>query len=195
MTTINSIGNSGQLPETTKNTENKEPEYNNSIFKDSNNDGIINEEDFQNNKTLIGIIDRNGWLGEKWSEFGNAVNKLLKSFNAESKEDGQEISSKIVENRDIKNGSELTLTINALRNEATFENISWDDFNNTVKNLFGDQLQQLDVLRDGGSLKITLKDGTKIEIDYSMFSEEQGFSTITKPDGSTERFDSDGNSI
>lgn len=195
MTTISSIDNNGELPPKPKTNNTKEQSFNNTIFNDLNNDGIIGREDFKNNSALIDLVEKNCWLGEKWNEYGNAINKLLKSFNLESKEEGRDAINKIIQNCDTKNGSELTLTLNAIHNELG-ENP--DDLKEAIKNLFGEQFKRVDVYRDGGSLEIRLQDGSSIYMDYSisgMMSGTAGSSTIKQADGKEEKFDADGNPI
>lgn len=195
MSNINSIGNNGELPEKPKTNTETAPSYNNTIFKDLNDDGIIDREDFKNNNALIDLIEKNCWLGEKWNKYGNAINKLLKSFNLESKEEGKDAINKIVQNCDIKNGSEVTLAINAIYNELSDNP---DELEAAIKKLFGEQFERMDTYRDGGSLEIKLKDGSSIYMDYSinsMMSGSAGSSTITHADGNEENFDVDGNPI
>ena len=61
-----------------------------------------------------------------------------------------------------------------------------------ISNLFGGKLERFDTYRDGGSREYFLKDGTKIYRDNGIGSKERGFTTITRPDGTVEKYNTEG---
>ena len=94
---------------------------------------------------------------------------------------------------DINNGADLAKAFNVLD-----ENISKGNsegvqiYDMAISNLFGGKLERFDTYRDGGSREYFLKDGTKIYRDNGIGSKERGFTTITRPDGTVEKYNTEG---
>ncbi len=97
---------------------------------------------------------------------------------------------------DTSTGSGLTKALNYIG-----ENISWGSseglkmYDSAINNLFKDQLEDVGTYRDGGSRIYTLKDGTTIFHDNKLFGAENGFVTITRPDGSVEKYNPQGEKV
>ena len=154
-------------------------QINNSIFDnyDKHKNNIVDEADFDNNKLIVQLLRQLDYLDKDWNEVGYSVIALLKdlnvddynNFNIEVLHDRME---KMTEECDISNGANLVKTLNMVN---LVDHTFWvlarhiekrEDFDyyrkEIFKNIFKDNYEKYSKYRDGGSLKINLKYGTKV---------------------------------
>lgn len=198
MSGTNSLSSNDGAKQTNKQTN--EP----SIFmhKDSNNNNIVDAEDFGGNEAVVEIVQRNGWLGKAWDAVGEALNLLLKHVSTDKKDTKsvEDVLNSMVENVDLNNYSEVTAVLTAIGNEASRKgSIGYDSEKRDAyyQKLFKGNFESYDMYRDGGSKEIKLKDGTIIYQNFSMSSprNERGQFTVTKPDGTVEYYNDEGKPI
>ncbi len=97
---------------------------------------------------------------------------------------------------DISTGSGLTKALNYISEKISFgSSEGMQMYDSAVNTLFKGQLQDVKKARDGGSTLYTLKDGTTIFHDNKFLGDENGFVTITKPDGSVEKYNPQGEKV
>lgn len=93
---------------------------------------------------------------------------------------------------DGSNGAELSKFMNTARNKLPIGGKAGsEEFKRVINDAFGENLDRVDTYRDGGSLDISLKDGTRIYMNNKFMSGD-GSVTITKPDGTVIKYSSDG---
>lgn len=100
-----------------------------------------------------------------------------------------------INHNDIKSGSGLThvlTTVDKNFSAVNHDRDSYKEYAEAIQMVFGDNLESADSLRDGGSREYTLKDGTRIFHNHSLTGNEQGYVTITRPDGTVEKYSPDG---
>ncbi len=103
---------------------------------------------------------------------------------------------KLIADYDISKGSDLTKALTTIdANISAGNKDGYELYNAAISKLFNGQLVNTNVYRDGGSREYTLKDGTKIFHDNRIFGEENGFVTITRPDGSVEKYNPEGEKV
>ena len=143
-------------------------------YSDTNKDGKINEKDLGDNKVIKEFAKKNGLLGKKWEEKGEALNLLLKHVNPDKNvtKSLDDIKRQIIENTDMANYAEVTAALQAV----------------TPEELFKDNLVSSEKTKNGHF--ISLKDGTKIAINAED-TDRKGVS-VTKPDGTVEKYDKNG---
>lgn len=104
--------------------------------------------------------------------------------------------NKMVAEYDVSNSSDLTKALNTLRQNARIgDSDGYQIFEMAVQNLFKGELKQTDHYRDGGSALYKLKDGTEIYHNNAFISNENGYVTITRTDGTVEKYDRQGNLV
>ena len=93
---------------------------------------------------------------------------------------------------DDGNMAEISKTMNDARNKLPVGGKEGSEaFDEVISKIFGDNLKSIDTMRDGGSLEIRLNDGSMIYMD-NQFLVGDGSLTITKPDGTKEKYSSEG---
>lgn len=125
--------------------------------------------------------------------------KTRAEIQAEEMKKMKEISAKLenikelVSEYDINNGSDVTKALNVLDENISRGNREGSQiYDMAISNLFSGKLERFDTFRDGGSREYLLKDGTKIYRDNGFGSKERGFTTITRPDGTVEKYNTEG---
>lgn len=149
------------------------------------------------------MIERNGWLNKDWDVAGEALNRLLGRVSADIAANStiDDVLDAIVKNVDLNNYAEITAALTAIGNEAISKG-SIGPYNTEKRNeyyqrLFKGNFENIKTFRDGGSKEIKLKDGTTIYQNFAASSprNERGHYTVTKPDGSIEKYDDEGKFI
>ncbi len=172
------------------------------VYGDLDGDGKVSKADFYGNKAVIKFVTNNHWYGKNWSDVGQALNLLMQNLPADKEESDsiKSILKTLVEKADSNNHSEVTSILTAIRNESAYRSISPEERNNFLRTLFGNDANgqarfvRYDVLRDGGTIEITLNDGSSIVQNFSAKSprEHIGKFIYTNPDGTKEYFDDEG---
>ncbi len=102
----------------------------------------------------------------------------------------------LVSEYDIAKGSDLAKGLNILRSNVSIGNKEgMHIYDSAISDFFKGQLQNVDTSRDGGSRLYTLKDGTTIYHDNQIMGKENGFVTITYPDGKIEKYNAEGEKV
>ncbi len=150
-------------------------------YGDKNNDSKITADDFDNNEALVELAEKQGWLNEDWNSNSEAVNLLLKHVNPNKDvtKTIDDIKKQVIENADMQNYSEVTSALQIASPEELFgeENIEYST-----------------MYRDGGSIRIDLKDGTNMfqHNQMGLSENERGKWYILKADGTAEYYYKDG---
>lgn len=114
--------------------------------------------------------------------------------------DGKAINKEITYTGDIPafadgDMSNVAKAMNEARNKLPIGSRAGSKaFDRVINQIFGENLQSVDTMRDGGSLEITLKDGSVINMN-NAFMVGDGSVTITKPDGTVEKYSAEGEKI
>ena len=172
------------------------------VYGDRDGNGKVSEADFYDNKAVIQFVKNNYWFNKNWSEVGQALNLLMQNISAD-KEESKSIKSilnTLVEKADGNSHSEITSILTAIRNERNKRNISVEERDNFLRTLFGNDANgqprfvRYDTLRDGGTVEITLRDGSFIVQNFNANGprEHVGKFKYTNPDGTKEYFDDEG---
>ena len=114
--------------------------------------------------------------------------------------DGKAINKEITYTGDIPafadgDMSSVAKAMNEARNKLPIGSRAGSlEFDRVINQIFGDELQSIDTMRDGGSLEITLNDGSLINMNNAIMIGD-GSVTITKPDGTVEKYSAEGEKI
>ncbi len=117
---------------------------------------------------------------------------------AKLKADAQKLESikNSVAQFDVSTGSGLTQALNFVRENMDIGNSDGLKlYDAAIADLFKGNIQNIETYRDGGSRLYTLKDGTTVYHDNTIFGQENGFVTITRPDGSAEKYNPEGEKV
>lgn len=127
---------------------------------------------------------------------------LLENLMGVEELENEKVEAAVEQAKDIKpydengrvNGGEWAKAIQIIHN-----NISWWSFEELElreeafeKILGKGQVFRVDTLRDGGSTEWYLKNGTRVFLDNSISSSEVGYITVYNPNGTEEKFNTDG---
>ena len=147
----------------------------------------------EENPKLLSTVITNGNTGArqviKYDEAGvPAVQNYKKDSNGEFVETKDFMFANYKENGvNIYTGADLARMFNS-------EGFNEESVNEFFGNSYGVNVVDVNLLRDGGSLEVKLQDGTVIYQD-NAFMTGDGSVSITKPDGTVEKYSRDGERV
>lgn len=149
-----------------------------------NSDGTKSAEfEFDNGNVVGAVAYEDGYIqSEKYDENENVVSRQITYTGDIPLFDGS-------------NGGDIAKSMNNARQKLPIGGPDGSkEFKRVITETFGENLEKVDTYRDGGSLQITLKDGTTIAMNNKMMVGD-GSITIQKPDGTTEKYTRDGEKV
>lgn len=149
-----------------------------------NSDGTKSAEFEYDNGNIVGAVAyEDGYIqSEKYDENENVVSRQITYTGDIPLFDGS-------------NGGDIAKSMNNARQKLPIGGPDGSkEFKRVITETFGENLEKVDTYRDGGSLQITLKDGTTIAMNNKMMVGD-GSITIQKPDGTTEKYTRDGEKV
>ena len=120
---------------------------------------------------------------------------LLQHVNLDNAKDKdvKQVLDTITENVDCNNRAQVSITLNAIKNEFQNQTITQEERDEYIKKIFKENFESLDNIRDGGSISIELKDGTSIYQDGASGTPDADKGKITfSNDDKEEMFTSGG---